>query len=183
MKKILSMAIALSFFAQSFAFAANSKLEREFKSLERDQQVQEAIQDIRKLEIKDLNLAQLEQGLREMRLRLAGLKLDLKQIQREHDGRLSVKLRNYGTMSLAGLTVLAFTAAYFVADDLEGALLGSAAVWVLLPATVLFGAASSGYIYFTSEELRDLKHSIEILDAKISSLEEKVIRRKLALRK
>lgn len=184
MKKILSLTMALSVFAHSFAFAANnSQLERDFKELARDQQVQEAIQDLRKLEIKDLSLAQLEKGLSEMRLRIAGLKLDLKDMQKDHDGRIAVKLRNYGTMSLAGLTVLAFTAAFLVADDMEGALLGSGALWVLLPATVLFGAASSGYVYLTSEELRDLKKNVEILEAKISAIEEKVIRRKLALKK
>ena len=164
-KQILCVGLSMTMISQGAL--AESKTQRAERM-----QKEHIMKKMESLDIKDLNLNELQMGLEELKNRLAMLQEDLGMAEVGHDERVALKVRNYGTLGLGALTVLLFMSAdKGTADDRMGKAM---LMFLTGAATVGFGIASQGYIYFTSGELRDLENQVEELKVKIYKLDQKI---------
>lgn len=159
MKKFLALTICSVMMMQSMAFA-NKMGHRDLR------------ENAEQIRVEDLTLDQLNTALNDLRKRNATLKEDLADAEKRDDGRFVVKLRN-GVVLASGATVAVGLFLIF-GQDVSNLQMRGILVTVAGGLGILASGVVQAAVIVTREDLSDLEESINVIDHKITKLQEKI---------
>lgn len=163
MKKFLVLTMSTVMMMQSMAFA-NKMSHRDLR------------ENAEQIKIEDLSLDELSVALTDLKKRNATLKEDLLAAEERNDGRLAVKMRN--GLVLAGGATTAVGLFMIFGQDATNLQMRGVLVTVAGGLGLLASGIAQTVVVVTREDLSDLQESVDVIDAKIAKLKQKIELRK-----